>query len=500
MKIIKFIFNRFTIFSIAIIAQILFYILWALYFADTQIMWFIGALAGVIVLLNIIARNLNPAQTLLWTTAVMSFPIAGVTLYLLLGRSLWSKKTKDRMRKSFFKQAKTVNVTEDYPQKYRGQINYIIEKAKTCAYRGSETKYFESGENFFADMVKELAAAKKYIFMEYFIIERGKLWDKILPVLEKKAKSGVPVYLMYDDIGSISKLPSSYYKRLNEKGIRCVKFNKYYPVITNIHNNRDHRKITVIDGAVAYTGGLNIADEYVNEAGRSYYWKDTGVKIKGNAVGEIAEQFMQLYEIASKQELDFDSFIYDKPLISNENGIVVPFGSGPDFFYKAPVAEEIMLNMIDQSDSEIIITTPSLICDYTINRSLVRAVARGVDVKIVLPDVPDKKIIYIMTKSNAKYLRDNGVKIYRATGSFLHAKSIVSDKIAAVTGTINFDYRSFLHHFENGVWMCETNAVNELLNDVSSLCTEKNEFGKDLNMRLPARLLAGVLKIFTPLF
>ncbi len=500
MKIIKLLFSRFTVFTISIIIQILFYIVAIVHFSGTMLVSIIGLIVSAAVFISVISRDLNPAQTILWITVIMLLPIAGVTLYLLLGRSLWSKKTKERMHKSFFKQAKTVNETDDLPEKYRGQIEYLRVKAKTCAYKGCKTKYFVDGATFFADMIAELNNAKKYIFMEYFIIEKGVLWDEILPVLERKVKEGVSVYLMYDDIGSLPKLPSLYYKELCKKGINCVKFNKYLPVITNLHNNRDHRKITVIDGVTGYTGGLNIADEYVNKAGKDYYWKDTGVKIVGNAVGEMAEQFMQLYEIASKTEMNFDSFICDIPLLSQENGVVVPFGSGPDFFYKSPVAEEAILNMIDQSEEEIIITTPYLICDYNLNRSLVRAVARGVNVKIVIPEVPDKKLVYIMTKSNAKYLSDRGVKIYKASGSFLHAKNIVADKTAAITGTVNFDYRSFLHHFENGVWMCETNAVSELYADVASLCAESNSFEKGLDMNVFARLLSGVMKVFTPLF
>ena len=183
-----------------------------------------------------------------------------------------------------------------------------------------------------------------------------------------------------------------------------------------------------------------------------------------------------------------------------EDGVVIPFGTGPAFFYRCPLAEESLLNMINQASREIIVTTPYLIVDYSLNRALVSAVARGVEVKIAIPDIPDKKIIYLLTKNNALYLQKNGVKIYRAKGCFLHSKSIVADGEAAIVGTINFDYRSFIHHFENAVWMCGTKAVEGLIKDVNSVCSEENLFGEDLDLNLGKRLVANMLKIFTPLF
>ncbi|MBP5308915.1 MAG: PLDc N-terminal domain-containing protein [Clostridia bacterium] len=500
MKIIKILFNRFTIISVTIILQI------GLYFFlvfNLSAYWFFLALTSaisVITFIRVVNRDINPAQQLLWISVIALLPLFGITLYFLLGDSKWTRKAKRRIIETFFKQAPSVNATENVPEKYSGQANYLRNKAGTCAYRGCATEYFSSGEKYFKSLLDDLEKAEKYIFMEFFVIGRGKMWDPIEEILVKKATAGVEVTIMYDDIGSIRKLPANFYKKLRKRGLNCVKFNRYTPFVTNLHNNRDHRKIVVIDGTTAYTGGINLADEYINEDGRSYYWKDSGVRIYGNAVGELAEQFMQLFGFNSHVRLDFDKYICKSEINTGEDGVVIPFGTGPAFFYHCPLAEESLLNMINQASREIIVTTPYLIADYSLNRALVSAVARGVIVKVAIPDVPDKKTVYLLTKNNALYLHKNGVRIYRAKGSFLHAKSIVADGEVAIVGTINFDFRSFIHHFENAVWMCNTNAVKGLLEDVSAVCAEENLCGDDLDMNLGKRLVANMLKIFAPLF
>ncbi len=502
MKIFKWLFNRFFVVSLVIILQIAFILLLFIYGSVTSIFVQIAAsVIGLIMLVHILTTDIMPEQKLLWGVLLVAFPVAGIGLYFMLGDAMWTRRTKERMRRSFFKQAPTVNACTDLPEKYSGQIDYLVQVAGTAAYRGCATQYFPSGKEYLASLLSDLEAAEKYVFMEFFIVEEGRMLNPILDILEKKIGQGVEVRFMYDDIGSVRKVPAGFYKKLRKRGLNCVKFNRYTPFVTNLHNNRDHRKIVVIDGKIAYTGGFNLADEYINEAGRNYYWKDTGVRIEGNAVGEFAELFLQLNEMTVKKEnLDFADYIDRTPVDKGEDGIIVPFGTGPRFFYKTPVASEAFLNMINEAEREIVITTPYLILDYSLNRALCLAVLRGVDVKVVIPDVPDKKTVYLMTKNNAEYLYDRGVSVYRSTGAFLHAKSIMVDGEAAILGTINFDFRSFLHHFENGVFMYKTKAVEALRADVESLCVKENEFGEDVRSNAVGRMLYALVKIFIPLF
>ncbi|MBQ9709035.1 MAG: cardiolipin synthase [Clostridia bacterium] len=501
MKFLKLLFNRFVFVTLSILLQIVFTVLLVVGLMDYWIFIVISVVLSFLVFLNVTMRDINPAQQLLWITVILIFPVGGIVLYLMIGDAKWSRRAKRRMRAVLDKQIPEINSLSQYPERYAGQINYLKNKTKTSAYAGCKTLYFPTGERYLKALLEDLERAKKFIFLEFFIISEGRMWGSVLSVLERKVKEGVEVRVMYDDIGSTWKIPASYYKGLRKKGIKCVRFNRYLPFVTNLHNNRDHRKIVIIDGIIAYTGGINLADEYINEAGNDFFWKDTGVRIEGNAVNEFTEMFLQLYGINDIKCADrFEDYSHNCHMDSGEGGVVVPFGTGPSFFYTCPVAEEAILNMIAGASKELIITTPYLIVDYSINRALAIAVARGVDVKIVIPDVPDKKLVYMITRNNAEYLHKNGVKIYKSTGSFIHAKSVVADGEVAIVGTINLDYRSFLHHFENAVWMYGTDAVKELKADVDELCCDKNRISEKIGSNAIVRFVAAVMKIFTPLF
>lgn len=501
MKLFKLIFSRFFIISVAIILQMVFYVLLIAYGVHKILpVSIIITVAGVAVFLRVLTRDIMPEQKLLWTALLGFVPLVGIGLYIMIGGSRRGPRAKEHIRNLFFRQAPSVNPAEDIPEDVAGQVKYLINNAGTAAYRGNSTKYFACGEDYLKALLSDLKRAEKYIFMEFFIVEPGKMLDPILDILEEKAKDGVEVRMMYDDIGSVWKVPGNYFKKLKKRGIDCVKFNKYIPFVTNQHNNRDHRKIVVIDGKVAYTGGVNLADEYINE-GIDFYWKDTGVRIEGNAVGEFAELFLQLYGMTVKDyKLDFAKYINPETVDTGEGGIVVPFGSGPSFFYNTFIAAEAFINIISGARRELILTTPYLIADYSLMRALCMAVARGVKVKVVIPDIPDKKVIYFITKKNAERLKQKGVEVYRSTGAFLHAKSIVADGTTAIVGTINFDYRSLIHHFENGVWMHGSRAVGELYADVTALCCKENVFDRRKRNGFFARLLADILEIFAPLF
>ena len=333
--------------------------------------------------------------------------------------------------------------------------------------------------------------------MEYFIIETGQMWNKILNILQNKVREGVEVRVMYDDLGTIHKLPSNYHKKLRKIGIKCVKFNSFVPIMSALHNNRDHRKITVVDGKVGFVSGLNIADEYINVVQKYGYWKDTGIKITGEAVGSLLMMFLQLYNVQTQKLEDYKPYLKDIEPVK-ANGLVCPFGDGPKYFYEDYIAENVYLNMINQAEKYIWITTPYLIVDSKLTNSLCLAAKRGVDVRIITPHVPDKKIIFRITRSSYKTLQEAGVKIYEYEKGFIHSKQFLCDDEVAIVGTINLDYRSLLHHYECGVLMCKVDCLKDIKRDFEYLFNVSINM-KDFKLSKIARLYCAILKVFTPM-
>lgn len=313
-------------------------------------------------------------------------------------------------------------------------------------------------------MLVELKNAKKFIFIETFIIERGYMLNSILEILKDKVKEGVEVRLVYDDIGSIKTVEASFYKKLRKLGIKAYKFNRFVPFASAVHNNRDHRKFFIIDGKTAYTGGCNIADEYINKVERFGYWKDTMVKIQGPAVDSITVLFLTTYMLISKTNEKVDIYLhqYDK---YDEEGIVCPYGDGPRPFYREYIGENVIVNMINQSEKYVYITTPYFICDDKIKQALINASKRGVDVRIIVPHIPDKRLVFALTRSNYARLQRAGVKVYEFEKGFVHAKQMVCDDKIAQVGTINLDYRSLIHHYEDAVWFASSPVIQDIKKD-----------------------------------
>jgi cardiolipin synthase len=318
--------------------------------------------------------------------------------------------------------------------------------------------------------------------------------------LKKKVADGCDVRLIYDDIGCMRTLPRKYELTLREEGIRAYRFARVNPRISSVHHNRDHRKICVIDGRVAYTGGVNIADEYANLIDRFGYWKDGGIRIVGDAVAGFTKMFLSLWDFTSGSVSDYGKFLRKSEEIVSGDGYYIPFGSGPAPIYKRPVGKNAFLNIINQSEKYVYITTPYLIIDYDLTQSLCNASMRGVDVRIITPAIADKKIIKIMTKSAYPYLMNAGVKIYEFTPGFMHEKAMICDDKYAIIGTINFDYRSLVHHFECAVWMYRTKSVLDAARSfddalaVSELVTRKKS-----RLTLVEWLFRTGIKIFSPI-
>ncbi len=456
------------------------------------------------VVIQIIGSNENPDYKVPWLLFVIALPIAGVMLYFIFHQRKIPEKYMKRFNK--FKDSLKYDDSDNFYELKRkdlliySQAKQLCKISNTHLYKDTRITYYKIGDEMLKPILEELRKAEKFIFLEYFIIEEGKFWNSILDILKEKALQGVEVKVVYDDIGCMSTLPGSYYKDLYKYNIGAVPFSKLKGQADGEFNNRSHRKILVIDGKVAFTGGLNIADEYINEIEVYGHWKDTGIKIEGKAINELTKLFLSDYYINFKKHKDID---FKKYYVSEEvinDSFVIPFGDGPNPMYEKQVGKTVIMNMLNQAKNYVYITTPYLIIDSELMRCIENAATRGVDVRIIVPHIPDKKLVFGMTKSNYKILINSGVKIYEYTPGFIHAKSYIADDTLGMIGTINLDYRSLTHHFENGVWIYNDKTILDMKKDFidtmeQSIYMNEEEF-KD---NLISRFIKSIVRIFSPL-
>ena len=512
-KFLKIIFSRMTLVILAIILQIVLSILlpylinryFPLSFSNVFIpIDIIFNALGILLLIRIINSDMNVEGQLSWAVILLAFPLLGLLIYFLFVRRHPPKRHKILYKRVADEITQYQNKTKEEDEKLKqnlgrfyGQFQYIYSATGNKTSSRTKVKYLRQGEIFCAELLEEINRAQKYIFMEYFIIEQGKMWNTILHVLKKKVQQGIEVRLMYDDLGTINKLPANFNKKMEKLGIKCVKFNSFVPIMSAVHNNRDHRKMTISDGKVGFISGLNLADEYVNLKQPYGHWKDTALKLTGEAVNSMLLMFLQLYEVQNLKFESFSNYIYQGNF-DEEEGYVCPYGDGPKYFYKEYVAENVYLNIINQAQKYLWITTPYLIIDNKLTTALTNAARRGVDVRIVTPHVPDKKTIFSITRSSYSQLQKAGIKIFEYEKGFIHAKQILCDDEIAILGTINFDYRSLLHHYECGVLMCKTPCLKEMKTDFEHLFNVSIDM-KDFKQNALVRLFCAIVKIFTPM-
>lgn len=461
-KICRAIFSRYAISAVLILVEIALMVY--LYFSASTysiVAFFVAMLTNVFAVVFIINKDDNPEKKVAWIITVLVLPFLGLLLYVMFSTRRMTRREVMLLAGSFSqlnvhrKDDGSFDELSKASPLAAGKAKAIMnDDAISEVFSGSSSQFFASGEELFESMIEDLETAKDFIFLEYFIIEEGVLWDKIYGILREKAKNGVEVRVLYDDIGCMKTLPHYYEYTLRAEGIKAYRFGKVSPRISSVHNNRDHRKICIIDGRVGYTGGVNIADEYINAKERFGHWKDGGIRLFGDAVRGLIKGFLSAWDYTSRTISDYERFIesvksVDKP----DGGYYIPFGSGPMPIYKRPSGKNAFLNLINQAQTYVYITTPYLVVDYELTESLCNAALRGVDVRIITPGIPDKKKIKVMTKSSYPHLLEAGVKIYEYAPGFIHEKTFVSDDKYAVVGTINFDFRSLVHHFENAVWM-----------------------------------------------
>lgn len=506
----KIVFGRTIVVALSIALQIMFLMTFAMYFSS-HFVYFSAAMSvlSLIVLICIINEKTNPYYKLAWVVPIMLIPIFGTLLYVFVrlqfGTHILNRNIRSQIKRSapFIPQDEAVAAElEQISRQEKNFSAYMKKYAGFPTLRNNGAEYFSSGENVFPAMLRELEKAEKFIFMEFFIVDHGEMWDAVSDVLERKAAQGVEVRFMYDGTSGLVLVPHNFPEKLAEKGIKCRVFAPFRPIFSTVQNNRDHRKIVVIDGHTAFTGGVNLADEYINRFERFGYWKDTAVMIRGDAVKSFTAMFLQNWNIYNKkgENDDFSRYITDaEHSFPNEEGFVIPYGDSP--LDNENVGKTVYLDIIDRAEKYVHIMTPYLILDEEMMQALNYAAKRGVDVSIIMPHIPDKKYAYLLARSYYGELISAGVKIYEFTPGFVHAKSFVSDGIRAVVGSINLDYRSLFLHFECACYFYRCDVVNDVEKDtletIEQSCLITLDDCKKYNI---FKKLAGrVLRLFAPL-
>lgn len=465
-----------------------------------------SSVAAIAVAIYIYNRSDTPSEFKMpWIMLILAFPIAGIFIYFMLGHKKAAQKLRNRMDQlhedylAFIHSKK--EIIDEIAMDDLGIANqnrYLLEKEGFPVYRNEQINFYSDAEKAYENMLKDLRAAKKYIFMEYHTIQYGIAFEKILAILKLKVREGVEVRVFYDDVGSIGFLNGKFARRLNEMGIKCRAFNRVSPAFRLYMNNRDHRKITVIDGKIAYTGGYNLADEYFHITDPYGHWNDTGIRFTGPAVDSILRTFFEIWNFTKKEPEDVSKYFIEHEPVEKGGGYVQPYSDNP--LNDSQVGENVFLNMIKNAKKTLFLSTPYLVPGDTMIRELNMAAARGVDVRIVTPGIPDKRIIYNITRSYYGQFLKSGVKIYEYTPGFIHGKQMVADGEIATVGTINMDYRSLYHHFENAVLMYKTNAVNNINNYFKDLFLVSSEIDGDRKRLLIFRICDSILRLIAPLF
>ena len=463
---------------------------------------FLISVATVIAIVN---RSMSPESKVTWLI-VTFVPVFGPLLYLMFGERRLSKKELKQLQElnsiAFHEnngRQLHLQLQETDKPAY-GIINALLHMDSNAGvYDQTDSQFFASGEEMWQQMLEDLKRAEKFIFLEYYIVEEGLMWDSMLEILEEKAAQGVEVKMLYDDIGCMVTLPGDYTVYLRSKGIDAHKFNKVIPRMTVAYNNRDHRKILVIDGQISYTGGINLADEYINHIERFGHWKDSGIRIDGPATQAFTRLFLMNWYINCGEISDFDQY-HLKNQTRSGSGLCIPYGSGPKPIYQMKVGKIVYQNLINQAEDFVYITTPYLIIDYDLTEDIKNAAMRGVDVRIVTPYIPDKKLIQLVTRGAYPDLLSAGVRIFEYTPGFIHSKQMIVDDRFAAVGTINLDYRSLVHHYENAVLLYETSSIVDIRKDFEEIFEQSQEiFSDTINPTWYQMMIKEVTQLFAPM-
>jgi len=508
---VKFLLHRITLIIIAIILQAVVLIGAIMFFHDSFEFFYAGSLLiSSIAVLWIINNNKNPAYKIAWIIPILIFPVLGGLFYVFFGGNRMSGRMKretqriiDSLMEALPDNLNAGNEPEGFSENSLIQSRYIRNASSFPVYKNTKTYYYSIGEEAFESIVAELKKARRFIFLEFFIISEGIMWNTILDILVEKVKEGVDVRVIYDDFGCLMTLPYKYNEKLEQLGIKCRIFNRITPVLTLHHNTRDHRKIIVIDGHTAFTGGINLADEYINKKYRYGHWKDNAIMLKGDAVWSMTAMFLSMWGYLTKSNEDFNSFrnITYETHCGDECGLgfVQPYADSP--LDDELVAPNISLTILSKAKKYVYITTPYLILTNELLTALKAAAKGGVDIRIITPHIPDKWYVHEVTKSYYRILIENGIKIYEYLPGFIHAKTVISDDEYGIVGSINLDYRSLFLQFECGVWLYRTKCIEDIKKDFLKTVSVSREITEEYfkNFRWYKTLLSSILRVFAPL-
>ncbi|MBQ8808560.1 MAG: cardiolipin synthase [Clostridia bacterium] len=511
-RLLRAMFSQVAVVGLALVLQIL--LMYASIMRISEYFFYVDVglrIISIVTVVIIINRHSNPSYKLAWVVPILLFPLFGGLFYLFITGQMHTKYF-------FFKlSGLEKDINKNYPQDQvlldeiahkhphrESTVRYINNVSGLAAYRCIHAQYFPVGEDKFKSVICELEKAQKYIFLEYFIIKEGKMWNTILDILKRKVCEGVDVRVMYDGMGSMTLLPKNYPQTLESYGIKCCVFSPFTPFLSALQNNRDHRKILVIDGKVAYTGGINMSDEYINIDYPYGHWKDMAVMVKGPAAFSFARMFLHLWWHTTKKGEDiklFEPEFSKEELLAKEQsqGYVMPYADMPQDKYQ--IGEHIYMDIINKAKKYVYIATPYLILDHKMMTALTNAALSGIDVRIICPLIADHWYARAVAYSYYKELLDSGVKLYEYTPGFIHGKVFCCDDEIAVVGSINLDYRSLYLHFECAAWFLDCPIVHSVLTDfndtlkkcrviTSDSCTKMNPFRKVLN---------ALLRLFAPL-
>ena len=501
-------FRRRVLVALALVLQVL--VLIGLLSRKTPEVRYLSTVLSLISLLtavHVVSEQDKGAYKTAWVFLILLFPVFGGLLYGMFHFQQPTHKLASAIREAeqtgapqLLLPGTAYTEARDRLADLFPQVRYLPDSVGDPVYDHTAVRYFSPGEALFQALLPELKKAQRYIFLEFFIVQQGKMWDRILDILARKAACGVKVRLIYDDIGCFLLLPEDYPRQLKQMGIECVCFNPFRPVLTAKQNNRDHRKIISIDGKVAYTGGINLADEYINAIEKHGYWKDAGILMEGNAAWSLTVIFLEMWQTCTGcRENWADYFPWQQaPCPVPSDGFVQPYADGP--LDSEHVGEHVYMQIIQQAQRYLYINTPYLIVDDSLLSALILAAKRGVDVRIVTPHRWDKWVIHMTTRSYYRDLIRGGVKVYEYSRGFMHAKTFVCDDRVAVVGTTNLDFRSLYLHFECGTLLFENRAIDDIRQDfVTTLEVCRPVTEKECSGKFPLRLFQSLLRLFAPL-
>ena len=500
----KLLLSKTTIVILALVAQAVLLIWLVIDLSQYAAYVYAGFLVlSALVILCIVNRDDNPDFRLVWMVPVAALPVVGAVIYLFVRLQRGTRLTRRRIAASDAAAAEVRPRDESAVAAVRAlaggaDVTGYLEKRGFPAYINTDCTYYRLGDEMFPDILRAVEGAREFIFLEYFILEEGEMWDALFALLREKAAEGLDVRLMYDAVGSLSKAPPGYYKVIRAAGIRCKVFSPMSPILSTHQNNRDHRKVCIVDGTVAFTGGINIADEYINAVTRKCgHWKDCGLRVTGEAVDSMTVSYLQMWNLTERRQEAFEPFL--KKYFVPSGGFVVPYTDQPFDAYN--VCRAVYLDILNTARSYVYIMTPYLVIDSELKSALVYAAQRGVDVRILLPGQCDEPIAKTIGITYYRELLSGGVKLYAYAPGMLHSKVFLSDDEKAVVGTVNLDYRSLFLTFENAVYLCRHPAVGTVRADFEEtfgLCRPITE-ATYKSYGVFKRIAGRIMRLFAPL-